>query len=75
MKKLIIKNLNENKIILSKHFLVRMKERNINNNEIIECFKNFNVVKTKQNKFKMISKNIIIVISDDFCLITCYKND
>ena len=75
MKKLIIKNFNENKIILSKHFLVRMKERNVSSNDILKCFKNFNIVKAKQNKFKMISKNCIIIISDDFCLISCYKND
>ena len=72
MKNEILKAMKQNKITLSRHFSERAEERNVTQTQIINLFKGFTVTKAKTNKYKMINKEITILISDDFCLITTY---
>ena len=72
MKNEILKAMKQNKITLSRHFAERAEERNVTQTQIINLFKGFTVTKAKNNKYKMSNKEITILISDDFCLITTY---
>ena len=59
-------------ITFSKHFVERMQERNVKPAEIAEALKS-NPWHDHTNKFRLTTKTIELVISDDLCLITCYR--